>query len=202
MKPVAPRRHRSAARAHVQAAARTRDGDCAIGTGAMISQIAMQAGVSRATAYRYFPTRSTLVAAMVRHSLGPVRNWRGGSGDGRGRVAELFDQTFPRFKEYEPQLRAAVMIAVEHQLRERAGLLERSRTVRLPRRHSRACGRTAQAHARSKRNRAFNHAARDGLRHRSVCDLGGYLRRERSQGRNHRAMDGAGAGRCRVARCT
>jgi AcrR family transcriptional regulator len=65
----------------------------------MISQIAMQAGVSRATAYRYFPTRSTLVAAMVRHSLGPVRNWRGGSGDGRGRVAELFDQTFPRFKE-------------------------------------------------------------------------------------------------------
>jgi len=89
-----------------------------------VAQVAMQAGVSRATAYRYFPTRSTLVAAMVHHSLGPVRSWRGNSDDGRARVNELFDQTFPRFKEYEPQLRAALMIAVEHQLRERAGLLE------------------------------------------------------------------------------
>jgi AcrR family transcriptional regulator len=89
-----------------------------------VAQIAAEAGVSRATAYRYFPTRSTLVAAMVHHSLGPVRSWRGSSRDGRARVNELFDQTFPRFKEYEPQLRAALMIAVEHQLRERAGLLE------------------------------------------------------------------------------
>jgi AcrR family transcriptional regulator len=89
-----------------------------------VAQIAAEAGVSRATAYRYFPTRSTLVAAMVHHSLGPVRSWRGNSHDGRARVNELFDQTFPRFKEYEPQLRAALMIAVEHQLRERAGLLE------------------------------------------------------------------------------
>jgi AcrR family transcriptional regulator len=89
-----------------------------------VAEIAKQAGVSRATAYRYFPTRSTLVAAMVHHSLGPVRSWRGNSTDGRRRVGELFDQTFPRFKEYEPQLRAALMIAVEHQLRERAGLLE------------------------------------------------------------------------------
>src|SRR5690348_750771 len=89
-----------------------------------VAQIAMQAGVSRATAYRYFPTRSKLVAAMVHYSLGPVRSWRGKADDGRERVIELFDQTFPRFKEYEPQLRAALMIAVEHQLRERAGLLE------------------------------------------------------------------------------
>jgi AcrR family transcriptional regulator len=89
-----------------------------------VAQIAMQAGVSRATAYRYFPTRSKLIAAMVHYSLGPVRSWRGKSDNGRERVNELFDQTFPRFKEYEPQLRAALMIAVEHQLRERAGLLE------------------------------------------------------------------------------
>jgi AcrR family transcriptional regulator len=89
-----------------------------------VAQAAIQAGVSRATAYRYFPTRSKLVAAMVHYSLGPVRSWRGSSSDGRARVNELFDQTFPRFKEYEPQLRAALMIAVEHQLRERAGLLE------------------------------------------------------------------------------
>jgi AcrR family transcriptional regulator len=89
-----------------------------------VAEVAMRAEVSRATAYRYFPSRSKLVAAMVHHSLGPVRGWRSLSKDGRARVADLFEQTFPRFKEYEPQLRAALMVAVEHQLRERAGLLE------------------------------------------------------------------------------
>ena len=89
-----------------------------------VAEVAMRAEVSRATAYRYFPSRSKLVAAMVHHSLGPVRGWRSASKDGRARVADLFEQTFPRFKEYEPQLRAALMVAVEHQLQERAGLLE------------------------------------------------------------------------------
>jgi AcrR family transcriptional regulator len=89
-----------------------------------VAEVAVRAEVSRATAYRYFPSRSKLVAAMVHHSLGPVRGWRSVSKDGRARVADLFEQTFPRFKEYEPQLRAALMVAVEHQLRERAGLLE------------------------------------------------------------------------------
>jgi AcrR family transcriptional regulator len=89
-----------------------------------VAEVAMRANVSRATAYRYFPSRSKLVAAMVHRSLGPVRGWRSISKDGRARVADLFEQTFPRFKEYEPQLRAALMVAVEHQLQERAGLLE------------------------------------------------------------------------------
>jgi AcrR family transcriptional regulator len=89
-----------------------------------VAEVASRAKVSRATAYRYFPTRSTLVSAIVHHSLGPVRGWRPTSKNGRERVAELFDQTFPRLKEYEPQMRAALMIALEHQLRERAGLLE------------------------------------------------------------------------------
>ena len=89
-----------------------------------ISEVALRAKVSRATAYRYFPTRSKLVAAMVNHSLGPVRSWQPSATDGGERVAELFEETFPRFKEYEPQLRAALMIAVEHQLQERAGVLE------------------------------------------------------------------------------
>jgi AcrR family transcriptional regulator len=89
-----------------------------------VAEVAARANVSRATAYRYFPSRSKLVSAIVHYSLGPVRSWQPKSKNGRARVAELFDQTFPRLKEYEPQMRAALMIALEHQLRERAGLLE------------------------------------------------------------------------------
>jgi hypothetical protein len=36
----------------------------------------------------------------------------------------LFKSTFPRFKEFEPQLRAAAQLALEQWALERAGLLE------------------------------------------------------------------------------
>jgi hypothetical protein len=39
-------------------------------------------------------------------------------------VHELFVQTFPRFKEFEPQLRAAAQLQLEQWALERAGLLE------------------------------------------------------------------------------
>ena len=42
----------------------------------------------------------------------------------RERVHELFQQTFPRFKEFEPQLRAAAQLSLEQWALERAGLLE------------------------------------------------------------------------------
>lgn len=88
-----------------------------------VAEVALRAGVSRATAYRYFPTRSKLINAVVEDSLGPV--WILGSTipDGRRRIRELFAQTFPRFKEYEPQLRAALLLSLEHQSQERAGTL-------------------------------------------------------------------------------
>ena len=40
-----------------------------------VSEVALAAGVSRATAYRYFPSRSRLIAAIVDDSLGPVRGY-------------------------------------------------------------------------------------------------------------------------------
>jgi AcrR family transcriptional regulator len=88
-----------------------------------VAEVAARAGVSRATAYRYFPTRSKLINAVVEDSLGPV--WRLGptNPDGRQRIRELFAQTFPRFREYEPQLRAALLLALEHAAQERAGTL-------------------------------------------------------------------------------
>jgi len=63
-----------------------------------VAEIAADAGVSRATAYRYFPSRSRLVSAVIEESLGPVRRFDSVRTDGRSRLRDLFDQTFPRFK--------------------------------------------------------------------------------------------------------
>jgi AcrR family transcriptional regulator len=89
-----------------------------------VAEVAVRSNVSRATAYRYFPSRSALVTAVIDTSLGPVRSFRSGLPDGRARIHELFRSTFPRFKEFEPQLRAAAQLTLEQWALERAGLLE------------------------------------------------------------------------------
>lgn len=89
-----------------------------------IAEVAASCGVSRATAYRYFPSRSALTTAVIETSLGPVRTLSSDNPDGRQRVRELFSETFPRFREFEPQLRAAAQLALEQWALERAGLLE------------------------------------------------------------------------------
>ena len=89
-----------------------------------VAEVAVRCTVSRATAYRYFPNRSALITAVVDSSLGPVRRFASTHPGGRERVRELFQQTFPRFKEFEPQMRAAAQLALEQWALERAGLLE------------------------------------------------------------------------------
>ena len=63
-----------------------------------VAEAAVRSNVSRATAYRYFPSRSALVTAVIDSSLGPVRVLASDNPSGRERVHELFVQTFPRFK--------------------------------------------------------------------------------------------------------
>lgn len=91
-----------------------------------IAEVAVRSNVSRATAYRYFPSRSALITSVVDASLGPVRNASLGSDsrDARERVHAVFKQTFPRFQEFEAQLRAALQLALEQWALQRAGLLE------------------------------------------------------------------------------
>ena len=88
-----------------------------------VSEVAEAAGVARATAYRYFPTQSRLIATITDYSLGPVRSWTSSSRDGVQRLHELFDKTYPRFKEFEPQMRAALQLALAHDALDRAGML-------------------------------------------------------------------------------
>jgi AcrR family transcriptional regulator len=89
-----------------------------------VAEVAAQSSVSRATAYRYFASRSALTTAVIEASLGPVRTIASDSATGRERVRELFERTFPRFAEFEPQLRAAAQLSLEQAALDRAGLLQ------------------------------------------------------------------------------
>src|SRR5690606_37221471 len=51
-----------------------------------VSDVAEAAGVSRATAYRYFPSQAALVQAVVGEGLGPILEWQSDSRDACRRV--------------------------------------------------------------------------------------------------------------------
>jgi AcrR family transcriptional regulator len=89
-----------------------------------VAEVAQSTGVSRATAYRYFPSRSKLVSAVIAEALAPVQRAVPQEGDPKQRLHELLDRTYSRFAEYEPHMRAALQLALEHQSLEAAGLLE------------------------------------------------------------------------------
>ncbi len=89
-----------------------------------VAEVAAAAGVSRATAYRYFPSRSQLISAIVGESLGPVRRFESRKTDGRERLQELFTRTFPRFRQFEPHMRAALQLSLEHWALERSGNID------------------------------------------------------------------------------
>jgi AcrR family transcriptional regulator len=96
----------------------------ALGHVPSIGEVAQAAGVSRATAYRYFSSRSKLIAAVVDSSLGPVRLFESRLERVDERVAELFGTTFLRFTEFEPQMRSALQLSLEHEALQAAGRLE------------------------------------------------------------------------------
>jgi AcrR family transcriptional regulator len=89
-----------------------------------VAEVAQAAEVSRATAYRYFPSRSKLVSAVIAEALAPVRRAVPQKGDPKQRLHELVNRTYSRFSAYEPHMRAALQLALEHESLERAGLLE------------------------------------------------------------------------------
>ncbi|WP_175103347.1 TetR/AcrR family transcriptional regulator [Pararobbsia alpina] len=86
-----------------------------------VAELAEAAEVSRATAYRYFPTQSALVAAVVDESLGPILQWKSETSDAVSRVDELLLHAFPRMEEYEVQLRAAILVSLQQGAQARAG---------------------------------------------------------------------------------
>jgi AcrR family transcriptional regulator len=88
-----------------------------------ISDVAEAAEVSRATAYRYFPSQAAMVQAVVDEALGPILAWRSDLEDADRRVADLFTFAFPRMLEYEATHRAALEQALDQWTRRQAGTL-------------------------------------------------------------------------------
>ena len=80
-----------------------------------VSEVAEQAGVSRSTAYRYFPTRAEMVQAVVSENLGPILEWRSDATDPGDRMASLIEGTFLRISQSESTFRAALRLSLERQ---------------------------------------------------------------------------------------
>lgn len=88
-----------------------------------VSDVAEAAGVSRATAYRYFPSQADLVHAVVDQALGPILSWDSESEDAEERVGQLLDETMPRIVEFEATFKAALKLSLEQWARQQAGTL-------------------------------------------------------------------------------
>jgi len=78
-----------------------------------VSEVAEEAGVSRSTAYRYFPTLADMLRAVVAEALGPILTWDDPSAMGEARLESLYGKTFQRLAEHEATFRAAIRQSLE-----------------------------------------------------------------------------------------
>lgn len=87
-----------------------------------VTEVAEAAEVSRATAYRYFPSQAALVHAVVDEALGPILDWSSDAPDARQRVADLMSRSLPRIEEFEATFRSALKHALDQWMQRQAGV--------------------------------------------------------------------------------
>lgn len=95
-----------------------------------VSEVAEAAGVSRATAYRYFPSQAALVEAVVDEALGPILTWKPVGENAAKRVAGLIDTGLPRIEAFEATFKAALKLSLEQWARGHAGTLGEEQAFR------------------------------------------------------------------------
>jgi AcrR family transcriptional regulator len=88
-----------------------------------VSEAAEAAGVSRATAYRYFSSQAALIQAVVDEGLGPILTWTSKAEDAAKRVDELIATSLPRIETYEATFKAALKLSLDQWARRQAGTL-------------------------------------------------------------------------------
>ncbi len=86
-----------------------------------VSDVAEAAGVSRATAYRYFPSQAALVHAVVDEGLGPILEWQSSSPDPEARIVDLLSLSMPRIQQFEATFKAALKLSLEQWAQRQAG---------------------------------------------------------------------------------
>jgi AcrR family transcriptional regulator len=88
-----------------------------------VSAVAEAAEVSRATAYRYFPSQAALDHAVVDEALGPILGWQSDNTDPGARVENLITGSMPRILEFEATFKAALKLSLEQWAERQAGTL-------------------------------------------------------------------------------
>lgn len=88
-----------------------------------VTEVAEAAEVSRATAYRYFPSQAALVHAVVDEALGPILKWHSASPDAEARTRDLFTSAMPRIDAFEATFRAALKLSLDQWAARQAGTL-------------------------------------------------------------------------------
>jgi AcrR family transcriptional regulator len=90
-----------------------------------VADAAVEAGVSRATAYRYFPTQGALVQEAVDEVLGSGRSaweeWLGDAGELTERVERYVTLIFNLMWENEALMRGALLLALQQRAKLQAG---------------------------------------------------------------------------------
>eukprot|EP01035_Chromulina_nebulosa_P000207 gene207-302_t len=88
-----------------------------------VTDVAEAAEVSRATAYRYFPSQAALVHAVVDEALGPILEWTSVQTDPRDRIKDLLATAMPRIEEFEATFKAALKMSLDQWAQRQAGTL-------------------------------------------------------------------------------
>jgi AcrR family transcriptional regulator len=101
-----------------------------------VVDVAEAATVSRATAYRYFPTPSALLEALVAEIRVPAPDYDGvrDPSDSEARIQAYVETVVPHMETVESQLRAALRLSLEQWSKALAGDVKEGRPIRRGRR--------------------------------------------------------------------
>ncbi len=94
-----------------------------------VSDVAEAAEVSRATAYRYFPSQEALIQDAILEALGPILNWESDRDDAGDRVDQLLASSLPRVLQYEAVHRGALRLSMDQWVLIRAGEIDAERRI-------------------------------------------------------------------------
>jgi len=86
-----------------------------------VSNVADAAEVSRATAYRYFPSQAELIQDVVEEALGPIIRWESTELNIDDRLSDFFESSLPRIIEFETTFRAALQHSLDRQSKNSEG---------------------------------------------------------------------------------
>jgi len=89
-----------------------------------VSELAEAAEVSRATAYRYFPTQQVMIHDVVVTALGTILDWESEEQKVEKRVEELLSFCLPRIEAFEATFRATLSLDLSEGQKEKSGHVE------------------------------------------------------------------------------